>query len=89
MIELISATLWMILSKYAQISEHKRFMRRALALARRGCGRVSPNPPVGAVVVKDKKIVGSGWHRSYGGAHAEIESNFLKLEISLVVQISM
>lgn len=46
-------------------------MRRALALARRGWGRVAPNPLVGAVVVQDGAVVGEGWHREYGGAHAE------------------
>lgn len=50
------------------------FMRRALVLARRGAGRVSPNPLVGAVLVKDGRIVGEGWHRRYGGKHAETEA---------------
>lgn len=48
------------------------FMRRALALARRGLGRTSPNPAVGAVVVRAGKIVGEGWHRKAGGPHAEV-----------------
>ncbi len=48
-------------------------MRRALLLARRGFGRVSPNPPVGAVAVRAGTIVGEGWHRSFGGPHAERE----------------
>ncbi len=46
-------------------------MLRALALASRGEGRVSPNPLVGAVIVKNGKAVGEGWHRVYGGRHAE------------------
>jgi diaminohydroxyphosphoribosylaminopyrimidine deaminase/5-amino-6-(5-phosphoribosylamino)uracil reductase len=50
------------------------FMRRALALARRGLGRTSPNPCVGAVVVRRGKIVGEGWHRRAGGDHAEREA---------------
>ena len=49
-----------------------RFMRRALELARRGCGHTRPNPPVGAVVVKGGKIVGEGWHKKAGGDHAEV-----------------
>lgn len=49
-------------------------MRRALALARRGSGFVSPNPMVGALVVRGQEIVGRGWHKSYGGPHAEIEA---------------
>ncbi|HUE96320.1 MAG TPA: deaminase, partial [Longimicrobiaceae bacterium] len=47
-------------------------MRRALALAERGWGRVAPNPLVGAVVVKDGEIVAEGWHAEFGGAHAEV-----------------
>ena len=50
------------------------FMRRALELARKGAGRVEPNPMVGAVVVRDGKIIGEGWHRRYGGPHAEVTS---------------
>lgn len=49
-----------------------RFMARAVALARRGLGRTSPNPPVGAVVVRGGRIVGEGWHRRAGGPHAEV-----------------
>jgi diaminohydroxyphosphoribosylaminopyrimidine deaminase/5-amino-6-(5-phosphoribosylamino)uracil reductase len=51
-----------------------RFMRRALALARRGLGLVSPNPMVGAVVVRDGRVVGEGWHRGPGTPHAEVEA---------------
>ncbi|AJE04860.1 bifunctional diaminohydroxyphosphoribosylaminopyrimidine deaminase/5-amino-6-(5-phosphoribosylamino)uracil reductase RibD [Geobacter pickeringii] len=46
-------------------------MRRALALARRGIGRTSPNPAVGCVIVRDGVIVGEGWHRKAGTPHAE------------------
>ncbi len=47
-------------------------MRRALALAERGRGYVAPNPLVGAVLVKDGRVVGEGWHARYGAPHAEI-----------------
>ncbi len=47
-------------------------MKRALALASRGAGRTSPNPAVGAVVVKNGHIVGEGWHQRAGGPHAEV-----------------
>ncbi len=47
-------------------------MRRALLLARRGWGRTAPNPLVGAVVVRDGKVVGEGWHAEFGGPHAEV-----------------
>ena len=50
------------------------FMRLALRLARRGYGTASPNPMVGAVLVKGVKIIGRGWHRRAGGPHAEIEA---------------
>lgn len=49
-------------------------MRRALRLAARGAGRTSPNPMVGAVVVRDGVAVGQGWHRAAGEAHAEVEA---------------
>jgi len=47
-------------------------MLRAVSLAWRGGNRVSPNPRVGALVVKDGKILGEGWHRALGGPHAEV-----------------
>lgn len=50
------------------------FMRRALQLARRGLGRTSPNPMVGAVLARGGKIIGEGWHRRAGQPHAEVEA---------------
>jgi len=50
------------------------WMRRALAAGKRGIGLTSPNPPVGAVVVKDGRELGSGWHRGPGHPHAEVEA---------------
>jgi diaminohydroxyphosphoribosylaminopyrimidine deaminase / 5-amino-6-(5-phosphoribosylamino)uracil reductase len=50
------------------------FMADALGLAKRGCGRVSPNPMVGAVLVKNGRVMGRGWHRRFGGPHAEVEA---------------
>jgi diaminohydroxyphosphoribosylaminopyrimidine deaminase/5-amino-6-(5-phosphoribosylamino)uracil reductase len=47
-------------------------MRQALALAEKGRGGVEPNPLVGAVVERDGRIVGRGWHRRFGGPHAEV-----------------
>ncbi len=49
----------------------KEYMRLALQLAKKGCGWTSPNPMVGAVVVKEGRIIGQGWHQRYGQAHAE------------------
>ena len=51
-----------------------RFMREALKLARRAVGETSPNPMVGAVLVKDGAIIGRGWHHQAGRPHAEIEA---------------
>ncbi len=48
------------------------YMKKALSLAKKGRGRTSPNPPVGAVIVKEGKIVGKGYHKKAGGPHAEI-----------------
>ena len=50
------------------------YMRIALELARNGEGHVSPNPMVGAVIVKDGRIIGKGWHERFGEAHAEINA---------------
>jgi diaminohydroxyphosphoribosylaminopyrimidine deaminase/5-amino-6-(5-phosphoribosylamino)uracil reductase len=48
------------------------WMQRALDLARLGSGFVAPNPMVGCVIVKDNRIIGEGWHATYGQAHAEV-----------------
>ena len=47
------------------------FMRRAIELAERGRGWTNPNPVVGAVIVKDGRIIGEGYHARFGGLHAE------------------
>jgi len=51
-----------------------KYMQMALRLARRGIGSVEPNPAVGAILVKTGKIIGKGWHRKFGGPHAEINA---------------
>jgi diaminohydroxyphosphoribosylaminopyrimidine deaminase/5-amino-6-(5-phosphoribosylamino)uracil reductase len=56
------------------MSADRRFMRRVLRLAGRGSGCVSPNPLVGAVLVKDGVVVAEGWHHTLGGDHAEIDA---------------
>ncbi len=48
------------------------YFRRAIELASRGEGHTRPNPPVGAVIVKNGRIIGEGWHRRCGGDHAEV-----------------
>jgi diaminohydroxyphosphoribosylaminopyrimidine deaminase/5-amino-6-(5-phosphoribosylamino)uracil reductase len=54
--------------------DHTIHMRRALELARRGWGRVHPNPMVGAVIVRDGTVVGEGFHDELGAPHAEVEA---------------
>lgn len=49
-------------------------MRRALELAALGRGNVEPNPMVGCVIARGAEIIGEGWHRRYGGPHAEVEA---------------
>lgn len=53
------------------VFEHEFWMQRCLALAERGRGRVSPNPMVGAVLVRGGLMLAEGWHDVFGGAHAE------------------
>ncbi|CAA9474419.1 MAG: Diaminohydroxyphosphoribosylaminopyrimidine deaminase / 5-amino-6-(5-phosphoribosylamino)uracil reductase, partial [uncultured Solirubrobacteraceae bacterium] len=49
-------------------------MARAIDLAQRGLGTVSPNPVVGAVIVRDGEVLGEGWHAEWGGPHAEVNA---------------
>ncbi len=52
----------------------KKYMSRCIELAKKGIGNVSPNPMVGAVIVHNNKIIGEGYHRKYGQAHAEVNA---------------
>ena len=56
------------------------YMAMALELAAKGAGRVSPNPMVGAVVVRNGQLVGQGYHQAVGGPHAEVHA----LDLSLI-----
>lgn len=51
--------------------DHRKYMEMAIELAKKGAGHVSPNPLVGAVIVKDGRVIGQGYHEYYGGLHAE------------------
>ena len=51
-----------------------KYMQTALRLAKRGIGSVEPNPAVGCIIVKANQIVGKGWHKKFGGPHAEINA---------------
>ena len=55
-------------------NKHKKFIRRSLYLANKGMGKVFPNPMVGCVIVKENEIIGEGYHKKFGGAHAEINA---------------
>ena len=51
---------------------NEKYMRMAIELAKKGAGGVNPNPMVGAVVVKNGKVIGRGYHKFFGGPHAEV-----------------
>ncbi len=52
----------------------EEYMKQALTLARKGLGKTSPNPMVGAVIVKDNRIISQGYHHYFGGKHAEVDA---------------
>jgi len=56
------------------MTSDEKYMQVALGLAQRGVGSVEPNPAVGAIIVKANQIVGKGWHKKFGGPHAEINA---------------
>ncbi len=56
------------------MTEHEKYMQRCIELAANGLGNVAPNPLVGAVLVKDERIIGEGFHQQYGKAHAEVNA---------------
>jgi len=56
------------------VNQDNKFMSLALKLARQGRGSVEPNPMVGAVIVRDGEEIARGWHKKFGGPHAEIEA---------------
>ncbi|WP_281418832.1 bifunctional diaminohydroxyphosphoribosylaminopyrimidine deaminase/5-amino-6-(5-phosphoribosylamino)uracil reductase RibD [Vallitalea pronyensis] len=57
-----------------QQSQAHYYMKRAIMLAKKGMGYTNPNPMVGAVIVKDGNIIGEGYHKTYGTAHAEVHA---------------
>ena len=54
--------------------DHAKFIKETLKLAEKGRGLTSPNPMVGAVIVKGSRVLGRGWHKAFGLAHAETEA---------------
>ena len=63
----------LLLTPHPEMTDHD-YMCRALELAERGRGRVEPNPLVGAVVVREDRVIGEGWHEKFGQAHAEVNA---------------
>ena len=59
---------------YVCIMTNQAYMQRALDLALKGLGGVSPNPLVGCVIVHKSKVIGEGWHKKFGEAHAEVNA---------------
>ena len=65
-------------------NDHITYMKRALELAEKGLGHVAPNPMVGCVIVHKGLIIGQGYHRRYGEAHAEVNAIHSVLDPSLL-----
>jgi diaminohydroxyphosphoribosylaminopyrimidine deaminase/5-amino-6-(5-phosphoribosylamino)uracil reductase len=56
------------------MSDHSKYIKHCFVLAKKGKGLVAPNPLVGAVIVKNGKVIGEGYHKKYGSAHAEVNT---------------
>lgn len=65
--------MWVAGDNMAVVSDPTPYMQTALKLAARGQGTVEPNPMVGAVLVRHNRVLATGWHRKFGGPHAEID----------------
>ena len=66
-----------------RLKDDEKYLRKCFNLAKRGQGFVSPNPLVGAVLVKKGKVIGKGYHKKYGSHHAEVEAiNNAKEDVS-------
>ncbi|HEC31330.1 MAG TPA: riboflavin biosynthesis protein RibD, partial [Deltaproteobacteria bacterium] len=61
-------------AKSLQDQLDRKFIKMAIRLAAKGAGFVSPNPLVGAVVVKNGEVIGKGFHERFGGPHAEVNA---------------
>lgn len=59
---------------FCLMTTHEKYIERCIQLAKNGLGRTYPNPMVGAVVVLNDRIIGEGWHRKAGEAHAEVNA---------------
>ena len=74
-------------SKLQEDIPYEKLMKQCLILAQKGAGAVSPNPKVGAIIFRNGKIIGSGFHHKYGGIHAEIDAfqNTLRVADSTLI----
>lgn len=70
-------------------TEHELYMQRCLQLAQYGAGRTAPNPMVGSVIVHNGLIIGEGYHRQYGGPHAEVNAIASVKDSSLLGQSTL
>lgn len=59
---------------FCGVGLHEKYMQRCIQLAENGLGRTYPNPMVGSVIVHQDRIIGEGWHRKAGEAHAEVNA---------------
>ncbi len=71
------------------VEVENKYMARCISLARGGAGCVAPNPMVGAVVVHQGKVIGEGYHRKYGEAHAEVNAIASVRDESLLKEATM
>ena len=71
------------------IEKEEKYMRRCFALAQNGLGNVAPNPLVGAVIVARGRIIGEGYHRQWGGPHAEVNAIASVKEVELLKEATM
>ena len=62
------------MTRFTSITDDERFMKRAIQLAKCGQAAVAPNPMVGAVIAHQGRIIGEGYHKKYGGPHAEVNA---------------
>jgi diaminohydroxyphosphoribosylaminopyrimidine deaminase/5-amino-6-(5-phosphoribosylamino)uracil reductase len=74
---------------FRNVTGDELYMQRCIELALNGAGAVSPNPLVGAVVVHNGTIIGEGWHKSYGGPHAEVNAIEAVRDKSLLPQSTL
>ena len=71
------------------MTNHEIYMKRCIQLAKNGLGTTYPNPMVGSVIVHDGKIIGEGWHKKAGEAHAEVNAVYAVQDKSLLKEATI